>query len=158
MTINDLHQFMTLLESRGELARIGVETDPIQEIAAITDRVCKSPAGGKALLFERPQGARFPVVTNLFGSLSRVCLALGVDHLDLLTERVSFLLNRISSPDLALLDEQIAALPEFSRFSPNISPDTDPQLITMETPDLGVFPFLQSWPGDGGASGHPRYI
>ena len=159
MQINDLHQFMTLLESRGELVRIGVETDPIQEIAAITDRVCKSPAGGgKALLFERPRGACFPVATNLFGSLSRVCLALGVDHLDLLTERMSALLEQIISPNLALLDKQIAALPEFSRFSPNISPDTDPQLITMETPDLGVFPFLQSWPGDGGASGHPRYI
>lgn len=28
----------------------------------------------------------------------------------------------------------------------------------MEPPDLAAFPFLQSWPGDGAADGHPRYI
>jgi 4-hydroxy-3-polyprenylbenzoate decarboxylase len=28
----------------------------------------------------------------------------------------------------------------------------------MEQPDLTVFPFLQSWPGDGFADGHSRYI
>ena len=28
----------------------------------------------------------------------------------------------------------------------------------MEPPDLTLFPFLQSWPGDGAADGHPRYI
>jgi len=28
----------------------------------------------------------------------------------------------------------------------------------MTRPDLTAFPFLQSWPGDGSAGGHPRYI
>ena len=158
MQINDLHQFITTLESRGALARISVETDPLLEISAITDRVCKSPTGGSALLFEQPSGAHFPVATNLFGSLARVCLALGVDDLDQLTEHMSSLLKRISSPDLAILDHQIAALPEFSRYAPRISQDHDPWLVEMETPALTPFPFLQTWPGDGAASGHPRYI
>jgi len=158
MPLDNLQQFSTLLESRGDLTRIAVETDPLLEIAAITDRVCKSPRGGKALLFERPAGSSFRLATNLFGSPGRVCLALGVDHPDQLTERMTALLDQIATPDLATLDSQIAAFPEFSRFTPHPSPAPDPQLAAMDPPDLNRFPFLQSWPGDGVASGHPRYI
>lgn len=134
------------------------ETDPILEIAAITDRVCKQPDGGKALLFEKPSGAGFRVATNLFGSERRVCLALGVDNLDLLTERLSALLDRIPEDGFEQLDRQMAALPEFTRYAPHSSSNLDPGLMTMNPPDLSRFPFLQNWPEDGSASGHPRYI
>ena len=158
MPIKDLRQFITCLESADELARVFVETDPILEIAAITDRVCKQPGGGKALLFEQPAGSRFPLATNLFGSPRRVCMALGINHLDCLRERMSSLLGRIPNPGLACLDRRIAALPEFSRFVPTISVDHDQNLKTLVPPDLTIFPFLQSWPGDGAAEGHPTYI
>jgi len=158
MHCTDLRQFITLLESHNELARVTVTTDPVLEIAAITDRVCKYPSGGKALLFEHPTGSCFPVATNLFGSLQRVCLALGIDHLNALTDKMSALLNRIPTPDMACLDRQITALPDFSRFAPRASTGNVPNLTAMETPDLIAFPFLHSWPGDGSASGHPRYI
>ncbi|NVN90429.1 MAG: UbiD family decarboxylase [Desulfuromonadales bacterium] len=154
----DLQQLIALLDAHNELTRIPVPTDPLLEIAAITDRVCKSFGGGKALLFESPAGSPFPVATNLFGSPRRVCLALGIDHLDRLTERMTQLLDRIPSPDMPSLDRQIADLPEFSRFMPYFSPDPDPQLMAMEPPDLRLLPFLQSWPGDGSACGYPRYI
>ena len=154
----DLQHFIALLESEGELARIAVETDPVLEIAAITDRVCKSTGGGKALLFEKPRGARFPVATNLFGSRRRVELALGLDSLDRLTERVAALLGQIPVPDLVHLDRQIAALPGFSRYAPRVVDQTCHARIEMKRPDLSVFPFLQSWPGDGSAGGRPRYI
>jgi 4-hydroxy-3-polyprenylbenzoate decarboxylase len=154
--IHNLHQFIFLLETQGELSRIRVETDPLLEIAAITDRVCKQPDGGRALLFERPTGSGFPVATNLFGSLRRVCLALGVDSLDRLTERMAALLALVPELDVSRLDRQIDALPEFSRFTPVTGHDAG--LVAMETPDPGRFPFLQSWPGDGAVEGHPRYI
>jgi len=153
---HNLHQFLSLLEEQGELSRIRVEADPILEIAAITDRVCKEPDGGRALLFEQPVGSRFPVATNLFGSLRRVCLALGVDSLERLTERMTALLALLPEFDVPSLDRLIGTLPEFSRFAPIAGHDAD--LVAMETPDLGRFPFLQSWPGDGGGAGHPRYI
>jgi len=154
--IHNLSQFLALLEERDELGRIRVEANPILEIAAITDRVCKQPDGGRALLFQRPKGSNFPVATNLFGSLRRVCLALGMDSLDRLTERMAELLALVPEPDAAPLDRRIAGLPEFSRFAPVVGQDTD--LVTMAAPDLGRFPFLQSWPGDGAVEGHPRYI
>jgi 4-hydroxy-3-polyprenylbenzoate decarboxylase len=154
----DLHHFIALLETEGELTRIAVAADPLLEIAAITDRVCKSPGNGPALIFHSPVGARFPVATNLFGSTRRLCMALGVDDLNLLTQRMSSLLSQIPAPHLALLDHQIASLTDFSRFSPHPLPSHDPLLVAMKPPDLGLFPFLQSWPGDGSADGFPRYI
>ena len=46
----------------------------------ICDRVLK--AGGPALLFERPKGHTMPVLGNLFGTVQRVALGMGVDAAD----------------------------------------------------------------------------
>lgn len=158
MPPSDLHNFIALLEARGELSRIAVEVDPLLEIAAVTDRVCKSLHGGRALLFENPAGSDYKVATNLFGSERRVCLALGIDHPDRLTEKMSALLEQIPAIRPDRLDQQISALPEFSRFSPIAVPNPASELIKMKTPDLTLFPFLQNWPEDGSASGFGRYI
>jgi 4-hydroxy-3-polyprenylbenzoate decarboxylase len=158
MALSDLLQFISHLESDGELSRVSVSVDPILEIAAITNRVCKQLQGGTALLFEHPADSHFQVATNLFGSPKRVCRALGVVNLSELTVRMRALLDRISVLDVKSLDRQIAALPEFSRFAPLAAAEPDPALILMNPPDLARFPFLQSWPGDGAADGHSRYI
>jgi 4-hydroxy-3-polyprenylbenzoate decarboxylase len=158
MTLSPLRQFISQLEAIGDLSGISVPVDPILEIAAITNRVCKQPDGGRALLFEHPKGSDFPIATNLFGSRERVCLALGVTNLEELTGRLRSLLDRIPDPDATSLDHQIDALPEFSRFAPHAAAETDPALIPMDAPNLTRFPFLQNWPGDGAADSHPRYI
>lgn len=153
-----LHQFIAHLEAAGELSRITAPVDPVLEIAAITDRICKEPDGGNALLFLQPEGAGFPLATNLFGSTARVCRALNVATLDELTGRMGELLDLIPDPDPATLDRQLAALPQFSRCAPDTVTEPDPALIPMDLPDLTRFPFLQSWPGDGAVSGQGRYI
>ncbi len=158
MPANNLHNFISLLESEGELSRISVSVDPVQEVAAITDQICKQPGGGQALLFEHPAGGHFPVATNLFGSPARICRALGIADLSELTVRLRSLLGQVTDPDFKSFDRQITALPEFSLFAPNACDATDPALIPMAPPNLLHFPFLQSWPGDGTASGQSRYI
>jgi 4-hydroxy-3-polyprenylbenzoate decarboxylase len=49
MAYKDPREFLKVLEGKGLLHRIRAEVDPILEIAEITDRMCKSPGGGKAL-------------------------------------------------------------------------------------------------------------
>ena len=107
MPLNNLHELISRLEFRKELVRISAECDPLQEIAVITERVCKQPGGGQALLFEQPKGSVFAVATNLFGSLHRTALALGVDNLEQLTSKMTALLDRIPEINFSRLDQQI---------------------------------------------------
>src|SRR5579871_2240805 len=84
----DLNAFLAELDRRGDLARVADPLSPQLEIAAVIDRASKVPGGGPALLFEHPAGASMPVAANVFGSLSRVCLALGVPALDDLSREI----------------------------------------------------------------------
>src|SRR5262245_60683292 len=53
----------------GQLVRIEQEIDPHLEAAEIQRRVCQ--ARGPALFFARVKGCRFPMVSNLFGTIER---------------------------------------------------------------------------------------
>src|SRR4051812_46182051 len=69
MAYTSLQQCAHDLERTGQLARIDVEIDPYLEAAEIQRRVyC---AGGPALLFTRVKGCKFPMLSNLFGTLER---------------------------------------------------------------------------------------
>ena len=150
MAYKDLREFLNLLEKKGLLNRIKAEVDPILEITEITDRMCKSPNGGKALFFEKVKGSEFPVVTNIFGSFERMCLALEVERLDNVAKRIEELLNQ--SPPKTLM-EKIAMLPklfEFSKYFPKKAKNALCQeIIEKDNPDLSKFPILKCWPGDG---------
>ncbi|GFP24241.1 4-hydroxy-3-polyprenylbenzoate decarboxylase [Candidatus Hakubella thermalkaliphila] len=118
MAYRDLRDFIKLLEKRGLLHRIKAEVDPLLEISEITDRMSKSPNGGKALFFENVKGSSFPVAANLFGSFERMCLALEVSKLDDVAKRIEDLLN-LAPPKTFL--EKIAMLPkliELSKYLP----------------------------------------
>src|SRR3569832_2274060 len=92
----DLNAFIDALDKERELARIAEPVSPELEIAAVTDRVSKSPGGGPALLFERPTGFDVPVAINLFGSMTRMCMALGVKSLDTLAVEI----DELSTPKI----------------------------------------------------------
>src|SRR5262245_22033807 len=57
------------LERSGQLLRIDDGIDPYLEAAEIQRRVYQ--AQGPALLFTRVKGCRFPMVSNLFGTMER---------------------------------------------------------------------------------------
>src|ERR1043165_4379558 len=90
---SDLTDFLSDLERKRLLVRIAEPVSPDLEIAAVTDRACKSPGGGPALLFEKPTGYDMPVAANLYGSNERMCLALGVKHLDDLAKEIDELMT-----------------------------------------------------------------
>ena len=76
MAYRDLRDFLTQLESAGDLRRVAEPLSPHLEMTAVCDRVLR--AGGPALLFERPIGHTMPVLGNLFGTTARVARAMGV--------------------------------------------------------------------------------
>src|SRR6476469_4252285 len=88
MTFTDITSFIAELERRRDLARISEPISPDLEIAAVIDRVSKSPGGGPALLFEKPVDHDMPVAANVFGSDARICRALGVNRLDELAKEI----------------------------------------------------------------------
>jgi 4-hydroxy-3-polyprenylbenzoate decarboxylase len=69
MGYRNLRACLADLERTKQLVRIEQEIDPRLEAAAIHRRAYQ--AGGPALYFARVKGCRFPMVSNLFGTLDR---------------------------------------------------------------------------------------
>ncbi len=163
----NLRTFLSHLDSKGELARVSAVVDPVLEVAAVADRVMKSPAprghrerdrhvhadkGGKALIFEKPTGGDMPVCINAFGSYARICDALGTDSLDDLADRV----GKFVKPQLpATLYEKFKlgkeVIGDLSALLPKKVKDAACQEIvrTGSQIDLTRLPILQCWPHDG---------
>ena len=152
MAYRDLREFIARLEKAGELRRISAEIDPVLEITEITDRVSK--AGGPALLFEKPKGSRIPLLINSVGSARRMNLALEVECLDEIAERIRGYLN-LQSPQ-GLLDKlkMLPKLAELGSFFPkSVKSGPCQEVIRTDNFSLDYFPILKCWPQDGG-----RYI
>ncbi len=101
MAYYDLREWISALDKAGELKRIKAEADPILEIAEITDRVSKwglrgtHGPGGPALFFENIKGhPGAKLLINQFGSERRMTMALDVDSLDEISDRIKILHGR----------------------------------------------------------------
>ena len=152
MAWNDQQQFIQALEKAGELIRIKTFVDPKWEIAEITDRVCKSGGGGKALLFENT-GTEFPVLMNAYGSERRMCMALGVDHLDEVAHEIEGLFKLLSTPKESIVDKLklIPKLGEFASWMPKVRSGKGAcQEVVHLDPDMTRIPVITCWPKDGG--------
>ena len=171
MAYDDLREWIHALDKHKELKHIRHEVDPILEMAEIADRVAKSGApggaparnpgglqgyapGGPALLFENVKG--YPgakVLMNQFGSQRRMCMALGVDSLDEIANRIQELMN-LRSPE-GFLDKikMLPMLADLGKFFPKLVAAKDApckQVILRENFSVLDFPILQCWPQDGG--------
>jgi 4-hydroxy-3-polyprenylbenzoate decarboxylase len=161
MTLHTLQEFIAALEQAGELVRVREPVRARLEIAEIADRCMKSTGGGPALLFEHvvlDSGGRseFPVAINLFGSLRRMCLALGVRDLDEIGGRISEMLNLKVPEGLFGKLAMLPKLAEVAKFPPRTRggrPPCQDVIWQGDQIDLDRIPFLTTWPKDGG-----RYI
>ena len=152
MAYKNQQQFIEALEKAGELIRIKTYVNPELEIAEITDRISKTPGGGKALLFENT-GYDFPVLMNAYGSDKRMCMALGVNHLDDVAKEIEDLFKLLTKPKESILDK-LNLLPKLSQFAswmPKVkSGRGECQEIIMSEPDITQLPVIKCWPKDGG--------
>ena len=149
-----LREFIVALEEAGELIRINTSVSSELEIAEITDRMVKSEGGGKALLFEHTDKG-FPVLTNLYGSERRMALALGVESLDDISQRLNSLVGSVTSPKENLMDKLrlLPLLGEASQWFPRKRKGAgacQQVILKGEEARLSLLPILKCWPHDGG--------
>lgn len=153
MAYKNQQHFIDELEKAGELIRIKTYVNPHLEIAEITDRISKTPGGGKALLFENT-GYDFPVLMNAYGSEKRMCMALGVNHLDDVAKEIEALFKMLSKPKESILDKlsMLPKLGQFASWMPKVkSGRGECQAVIMQEPDISKLPVITCWPKDGGA-------
>jgi 4-hydroxy-3-polyprenylbenzoate decarboxylase len=158
VTLDSLQEFIAALEREGELVRVREPVRVRLELAEIADRVMKQPGGGKALLFEhavRDDGSPspWPVAINLFGSLKRMAMALGVSDLDEHGARITELLS-LKVPEGILA--KLALLPrllEIAKFPPRVgggSPACQEVVWRGDEVNLAALPIITCWPRDAG--------
>ena len=156
MNFKDLRDFISFLESKGDLRRITTPVNPELEITEICDRTVKQ--GGPALLFENVEGYDIPVFINMYGSEQRMAWALGVDKLDDLVQRVQGILGLMQGgAPKGIMDKlrMLGRLRELASFQSKIVRSGPCQEVvhTGDDVDLFKYPILKCWPMDGG-----RYI
>ena len=152
MAFQDLREFITYLERRGQLRRITAPVSADLEITEITDRVTK--AGGPALLFENVRGYDMPVAINLFGSYERMAWALGVNTLDELGDGITKWLDIVQNRPPEGLIEKVKLVPDLTELI-RIGPHTVThapcqEVVIADKPDVTTLPVLQCWPQDAG--------
>lgn len=161
MRYGDLREFIARLERMGELKRVGLPVSPYLEMTEISDRVLR--AGGPALLFEHPTGHDIPVLTNLFGTVRRVALAMGIDETDPEENRRSLrdigrLLAALREPEPPKgFRDLIGKLPEFRQLISKVL-DMAPREVSSAAcqevvfegseVDLARLPAQTCWPLD----------
>jgi 4-hydroxy-3-polyprenylbenzoate decarboxylase len=158
LAYDDLRDWIAALDRAGELKKIKTEVDPILEIAEITDRVSKnhggrnSSPGGPALLFQNIKGhSGAQILINQFGSARRMNLALEVDKLDEVADRIRQFMD-VKSPQ-GFLDKvkMLPMLAEMGKFFPKtVSTGPCKEVIRRDNFSLDEFPILQCWPKDAG--------
>ena len=150
-----LREFIKRLEAEGELLRIETKVDTRFEMCEIVDRISKSEAGGKAVLFEN-SGTDYPVLMNMMGSDRRMAMALGVESLEEISQRIDDLLKGAMSPKNSLWEklQMLPLLKDVAKWFPKRSTsrgECQEVIWHGEDADLTRLPIITSWPHDGGA-------
>ena len=148
MPIEDIHEFVTELEKKGELKRVKIEVDSNLEIAEILRREMYSK--GPAILFENVKNYNMPVLGNAFGSMKRLEIGLEMTDFTEIGQRIVDM-TKMDIPSGFL--NKIKKLPELSKMAEsfpkleNSGPVTE---VTSNSASFNDIPILKSWPNDAG--------
>ncbi|MDO8639942.1 MAG: menaquinone biosynthesis decarboxylase, partial [Nitrosarchaeum sp.] len=148
MAIEDIHEFVTELEKKGELKRVKTEVDSNLEIAEILRREMYSK--GSAVLFENVKNYDMPVLGNAFGSMKRLEIGLEMTDFTEIGQRIVDM-TKMDMPSGFL--NKIKKLPELSKMADsfpkleNSGPVTE---VTSNSASFDDIPILKSWPNDAG--------
>jgi 4-hydroxy-3-polyprenylbenzoate decarboxylase len=148
MPFDDLREFVHALEKHGELKRISFPVDPYLEITEFADRAAKT--GGPALLFENPK-SRVPLLINAFASKRRMEIALGVNDIEEIAQRIAGFLE-MQQPHGWV--DKLKLLPKLAElnavFPRTVASGPCKDVIERKDFSLADYPILHCWPGDAG--------
>lgn len=143
MGYRTLRECVEDLAAQGQVVRIEQPVDPHLEAAEIQRRVFQ--AGGPVVYYASVKGCRFPMVSNLFGTMDRVRYIFR-DSLESLKRWV----------ELSVDPADLLRRPRLLLKAPWTAWQTRPKSmrrgpVTANETTLDQLPQLQSWPRDGGA-------
>ncbi len=153
ITYRSLREFITHLESVGELKRVSQSVDPNLEVTEVCRRTLRT--GGPALLFENPKDSNIPLISNLFGTTRRVAMAMGRSSISELRE-IGRTLAFLREPRLPKgLGDALEKLPAFRPVlhTPPREVTNAPcqaNIVTGDSIDLAELPIQKCWPEDAG--------
>lgn len=149
----DLATFLRFVEDRGELRRVAAPVSVHLEATEVHRRVIS--AAGPVLQFDAPlspDGTPFarPLLTNLFGTRSRVAAALGLQDTDL--RRLGAFLAALRSPTPPKGLNDLREMLPMARAAISARPKlvAAPSALRDLPPDLAALPVQTCWPGDAG--------
>jgi len=149
MAYKNLQDFISALESMGELKRVKAEVSPELEITEIADRMSKT--NGPALLFENVKGSSFPLLINAFGSYKRMETALNCESFDDIAERITGYLQVKPPESIKEKIKMLFTLKEVADYLPRKVKKAPCQEIIYDSGKmLDLLPILTCWPHDGG--------
>lgn len=154
---NDLGDFLRFLESQKLLLRVQDEISTHLEITHFSERVLKS--GGPAILFENVINhnnanakSDYSVVTNLFGTVERVALGLGVEKSGLrdLGRLLAFFKHPKPPSSFKEAYDMLPLAKRLLSFAPKIVSRAKCQEVVYQNEDIDVFkfPIQFCWPND----------
>jgi 4-hydroxy-3-polyprenylbenzoate decarboxylase len=145
---HDLRDWIALLDREGELVRVQAEVDPHLEVTEIADRTVK--AGGPALLFECTKGSSHPLLINQFGTERRMCLALGVERLDDVAQKLADVLEMQPPQGLVEKVKGLQKLKSIADSRPKSvrSGPCQEVVLTGDDVNLDLLPIQTCWPDD----------
>ena len=152
MSFRDLREFIDFLERRGELVRVEAPVSAELEITEIVDRTVKG--GGPALLFENVKGHTTPLLINIFGTHKRTALALGVEDIEDLSDRVREILSMAQGPPSGIGGKLrgLGNLVGLARSQPKMVRNAPCQQVVRIGEDVNLLelPIITCWPLDAG--------
>jgi 2,5-furandicarboxylate decarboxylase 1 len=148
MMHHTLRDFIQELKDQGELLTVSKPLDPKFEISTVLSELGKREA--PAILFEKTKGYKFPVIGNLFGTVKRLSLGLGIREDRLLADVIPRFEKRV--PPRPVSGEPPAAtvvsrrkvdlfelLPVLTHYAKDTGPYITSGITSARDPETGTF-------------------
>ncbi|MCV2518700.1 MAG: UbiD family decarboxylase [Candidatus Lightella neohaematopini] len=149
----DLKSFLKVLEYKKQIKIINELISPFLEVTEISRRVLKK--NGPALLFNNLKGYNIPLLCNLFGSIDRIMLGLGINKKEELRDIGNLIVFLQSPTPPNSFYDLIKRIPKFRQIlnMPTKTVKLAPcqELVLKDSDvDLNNIPIMHCWPDDAG--------